>query len=166
MKRLLMPLLIAVIVIQLCVPVYMIANKYGILKNGEEFKFRVSPVDPYDAFRGRYVSLFSRQEVSGQGKYGVIAVAADGFAYISFISDNKPASGVYIKSKGHNWFSLPIDRYYMDEKFAPKAEALARRREPGEEAYVTVRVRNGELIISGLFIDGVAIEDIIKQLAP
>jgi uncharacterized membrane-anchored protein len=163
MKKLLIPALIVVIVIQLFTPTYMIANKYYILKTGEELKFRVNPVDPYDAFRGRYVSLYSRQEVSGQGRYGVIAVGADGFAYISSITDNKPVSSIYVKSRNRLWFSLPIERYYMDEKLAPRAEIITRQRIAGEEAYVTVRVKNGALIISGLFVDGVAIEDIIRN---
>lgn len=163
MKKYLMPALIIVILIQLLTPVYMIADKYVVLKTGEEFKFKVYPVDPYDAFRGRYVSLNARQETGGPGKYGVISVDADGFAYISSISGDKPASGAYVKSGGRSWFSLPIDRYYMDEKLAPKAEALTRQRENGEETYVTVRVKNGELIVSGLFINGVAIEKILAS---
>ena len=158
-----MPALIAAIILQLFVPVYMIIKKYDILNTGEEFRFRVNPVDPYDAFRGRYVRLYSRQEVYGNGKYGVIKVDADGFANITEITDEKPENAAYVKSDSRQWFSLPISRYYMDEKFAPKAESLVRQREPGIETYVTVRIKNGELVISGLFIDGVSIEDIIKN---
>ena len=165
MKKMLMPALIAVIVIQLFVPVYMIVNKYDILKTGEEFKFRVSPVDPYDAFRGRYVSLYPEQGQGsyGGGRYGVIAVGADGFARVSSVSDKKPASGAYVKSSDRFSFSLPVDRYYMNEKLAPEAEALVQQGEAGKEAYVTARVKNGGLIVTGLFIDGVAIEDIIRN---
>ena len=160
MKKLLLPALISIIAIQLFVPVYRTINKYYILKAGEELKFRVNPVDPYDAFRGRYVSILSRQEVSGNGKYGVVTVDSDGFAGIASISEKKPASGVYIKSNGRRRFSLPVSRYYMDEKLAPQAEKLTRQ--GGQEAYVTVRVKNGVLVISGLYINGIAIEDIIK----
>ena len=160
MKKFLMPALIAIIVIQLFVPVCRTINKYYILKVGEELKFRVNPVDPYDAFRGRYVSIFSRQEVSGNGKYGIVIVDSEGFARIASISDEKPVSGVYIKSNSSNNFSLPISRYYMDEKLASKAENLTRQ--GGQEAYVTVRVKNGVLVISGLYINGITIEDIIK----
>ncbi|MCL2702830.1 MAG: GDYXXLXY domain-containing protein [Defluviitaleaceae bacterium] len=163
MKKLLMPALIAVIIIQLLTPICMIANKYHILRTGEEFMFRVSPVDPYDAFRGRFVALNARQNVRGAGRYGVIDVDPDGFAFISRITDERPAFGAYVKSGSRSWFTLPIDRYYMEDRLAPRAELRAWRREPREEAYVTVRVRNGELIISGLFIDGIAIEDILRN---
>jgi uncharacterized membrane-anchored protein len=163
MKKWLMPALAAAIVIQLLVPIYMIADKYQVLRTGEEFRFRVNPVDPYDAFRGRYVRLGAWQSVrdSGSGRYGLIAVDADGFAYISLVTDERPATGAFVRSNNQSWFSLPIERYYMEERLAPRAEELAWRRAPGEEAYVTVRVKNGKLIISGLYIDGVAIEDII-----
>ena len=163
MKKPLMTALIALIIIQLFVPISRIVNKYNILKTGTEFKFRVNPVDPYDAFRGRYVSLNAPQELRDKGKYGVIAIDTDGFANIISISDEKPASGHYVTSINRKWFSLPIDRYYMDEKFAPKAERLTQRRAPGAEAYVTARVKNGNLVVSGLYIDGAAIEDIIMN---
>jgi len=163
MKKILMAALAALIIIQLFVPISGIIKKFNILKTGAEFKFKVYPVDPYDAFRGRYVSLNAQQRSNGSGKYGVIALDKDGFAEIIYISNNKPASGHYVTSIKRGWFTLPIDRYYMDEKFAPKAERLTQRREAGTEAYVTVRVKNGTLVVSGLYIDGVAIEDIIKQ---
>ena len=162
MKKLLMPAIIFAILLQLSVPTYMIFNKYNILKTGEEFRFRVSPVDPYDAFRGRYVSLNVRHDARGEGEYGVIEVAADGFANISFITNTKPAYGAYVKSDEPSWFSFPVDRYYMDEKLAPRAETLTQRIDSDRETYISVRVKKGALVISGLFIDGVAIEDIVK----
>jgi len=163
MKKILMAALAALIIIQLFVPISGIIKRFNVLKTGTEFKFKVYPVDPYDAFRGRYVSLNVQQRSNGKGKYGVIALDKDGFAVITSVSDNKPASGHYVTSIERGWFTLPIDRYYMDEKFAPKAERLTQRREADAEAYVTVRVKNGTLVVSGLYIDGVAIEDIIKQ---
>ena len=162
MKKFLMAALIALIIVQLFVPVSGTIKRYYTLRTGAEFKFRVNPVDPYDAFRGRYVSLNSRQDPGGRGKYGIITVNPDGFAVIGSLSDEKPASGSYVASAERGRFSMPIDRYYMDEKLAPQAEALTRRSEGGAEAYVTVRVKNGALVISGLYIDGIAIEDIIR----
>ena len=165
MKKLLLPALIAVIIIQLSVPVYMIFDKYDTLRTGEEFKFLVLPVDPYDAFRGRYVSLNLRQDILyGGGKYGLISVDSDGFAYIESITDEKPQTGAYIKSGSRDWFIIPVDRYYMDEKLAPMADSLTRQRDLDENAYVAVRVKNGKIVVSGLFIGGTAIEDIILNM--
>jgi uncharacterized membrane-anchored protein len=42
---------------QLGMPVWMIANREMTLRDGKQFRFRVAPVDPYDAFRGRFVAL-------------------------------------------------------------------------------------------------------------
>lgn len=165
MKKYLLPALIAVIVLQLLAPVYMIAEKYDVLRTGQEYKFKVAPVDPYDAFRGRFVWIRYDQNKmpDTNGKYGVIEVGEDGFARIGKITEEKPTDAVYVKSRSKRWFSMPIDRYYMDEKFAPRAEELTRRRTPGKEAYVTVRIKNGKLVVSGLFVDGVAIEKIIER---
>ena len=160
-KKLLITALIIVFAVQWCVPVYAIAHKYNILRTGEEFKFIVRPIDPADAFRGRYVSLNVQQDIWDFGEYGTLAVGEDGYAFVSSVTDKKPSSGPYVKSGGSYWFRLPISRYYMEENLAPRAEILVRNR--GEkEAYVTVRVKNGELVISGLFVDGVAIEDILR----
>jgi uncharacterized membrane-anchored protein len=49
--------LIILIAVQLSVPIYMIANKEYTLTYGKTFKFQTRPVDPYDAFRGKYVAL-------------------------------------------------------------------------------------------------------------
>ncbi len=165
MKKYLLPALVIMIVLQLFVPVYMIANKYDILRNGEEYKFKVAPVDPYDAFRGRYVWISYRlpQDIYWKGMYGEITVGEDGFAEISKITNAKPREGAYVVSKDKSHFTMPFDRYYMDERFAPRAERLTRSGSASENAYVTVRVKNGSLVVSGLYIDGVPIEDIIKK---
>jgi hypothetical protein len=109
MKKWVLYALCAVILIQLFVPAYMIYNKYDILRTGEEFMFRVNPIDPYDAFRGRYVALNARQSIRGNGRYGRITVGDDGFAYIDWITENRPASGAFVKSSSRDRFTLPIE---------------------------------------------------------
>ncbi|MCL2164762.1 MAG: hypothetical protein FWH55_10325 [Oscillospiraceae bacterium] len=51
----------------------------------------------------------------------------------------------------------------VEEKLAPKAEELVWRRDVERVAYVTVRAKNGELVVSGLYLDGVAIEDTLRN---
>ena len=164
MKKRLLTALALAIALQWALPSYMIYHRYDVLRSGEIFYFSVNPVDPYDAFRGRYVHLYSPQEVSGYGKYGLITVGADGFARVTAITDEKPASGPYVKSDGGSWFSLPINRYYMDEHLATKAEAYVQQSAADRETYVAVRVKNGDLVISGLYVDGVPIEEITAGL--
>ncbi len=165
MKKFLMPALISLIIVQLFIPTYMIANRYIILRTGQEYKFKVYPIDPYDAFRGRYVNLNVMGGIQGEGKYGVLNTDEKGYAFIEKISHEKPKNETYIKSNSSSsWFSMPIDRYYMDEKLAPQAEILTRPNGLSEnEVYVTTKIKNGKLVVSGLFINGMAIEDYIKN---
>jgi hypothetical protein len=52
----------------------------------------------------------------------------------------------------------------MEDKLAPRAEERAwRQRQTHEDVYVKVRVKNGNMVISGLYIDGVRIEDILRN---
>lgn len=164
MKKFLLPILIVVILIQLFIPANMIYQKYDIIKTGQEFKFRVNPIDPYDAFRGRYVSLNYGETfpMDRNGKHGSIVVGKDGFAKIDKISD-EPIGDIYVRSTRNDYFKMPIDRYYMDEKMAPQAETLIREQVTGKDTYITVRIKNGTLVITGLYIDGMPIEDIIKS---
>ena len=166
MKKFYMPALIVVIVIQLLAPLSMIANKYDIVKTGEEYRFKVNLYDPYDAFRGRYLALNVGDTVYGEGRYGVVSVDGDGYARVVSLTDKKPAGGAYIKSgTSKSWYELPIDRYYMEDRLAPEAEARMRNLPRNSEAYVTARVKNGNLVITGLYIDGVAIEDLLRSPA-
>ncbi|MCL2632748.1 MAG: GDYXXLXY domain-containing protein [Coriobacteriia bacterium] len=162
MKKLTVPALTLMIAVQLLTPAYMIYSRYDIQRTGEEYRFRVYPIDPYDAFRGKYVMLNVRTEVYGEGKYGIITVDSDGYAQVTTLTDIRPTNEPYITSSGNRWFSMPITRYYLDETIADEVEHLVWFQQPDEEAYVTVRVKNGEVVVTGLYIDGVAVEDIIR----
>lgn len=50
-------LLIVLFAIQLAIPGYMIFEQNQILTEGTAYKFKTRPIDPYDPFRGRYVTL-------------------------------------------------------------------------------------------------------------
>ena len=77
MKKTLLSVLIITILVQLFVPGYMIWGKYDVLKNGQEVKIKVAPIDPYDAFRGRYVSLwYIYQDIERYSPTPFFAVAA------------------------------------------------------------------------------------------
>lgn len=161
------------ILIQIALPVFVMAGRFNTLHRGEEFRLEVAPVDPYDAFRGRYVAIGLNQNVlseavkedNGHGLYGVLNTDARGFAYVERISVKKPLNEPYIKgSYKYGEFILPLDRYYMEEKAAPEAERLYWEN-AGKNAYITVRVKNGDAVISGLYLDGIKIEEYIKEKA-
>jgi len=164
--------LIMLVIAQLSVPSWMIASQENILNKGTQYKFKTVPVDPYDIFRGRFVALSTDQRSvqmrnsknidRGQIIYVTIANNSDGFAQVKSALLTKPANGDYIKTKvtykrGDTvHFNLPIDRYYMNEKKAPQAEALYRKSAGREkqDAYVEVRVLNGSALIEELYVGG------------
>ena len=180
-KKLIIGLFFGLILLQIVVPVSMIAKRESILKDGVSFRFKTAPVDPYDAFRGRYVALgVEANKVAkpqgvdlrrGQKVYAHIVVDENGFAKISQITTQKPKglpfliAKVSYPSENEVFLSLPIDRYYMEEKAAPRAEQVYRKHSvrDKQDAYVIVRVKDGFAVIEGLYIGGQRIEDVLKQ---
>lgn len=161
MKKAIFAVLIAIIIVQILVPSYMIWEKYDVLKTGEEVKVVVRPFDPYDAFRGRYVSLWYDDGLSYEeslGKYGILELDENGFATVKKVVKEKPEGVLYLTSKSDDYFYMPLDRYYMEENLAPKAEKML----SGEkEAYVTIRIKGDRSVLSGLYVDGQPIEEIL-----
>ncbi len=179
-KKLIFGLFFILMLLQLVVPFSMIIKREDVLKNGTQFRFKTAPVDPYDAFRGRYVALrLEAEKVNkpdklnlkfGQKIYASISVDENGFAYFSQLSTQRPQGGFYIDAKVDHfsandvYLALPIDRYYMEEKAAPEAERIYREhgRANKVDAYVIVKVKNGFAILEGLYIAGERIEEFIK----
>ena len=63
---------------QLAVPASLIWKRERTLRQGHVWKFRTAPVDPVDAFRGRYVALEFEAEGRGEGlEFGGVFVADD-----------------------------------------------------------------------------------------
>lgn len=165
MKKSLFSVLIITILVQIIVPVSMIWSKYDVMKNGEEVKIKVAPIDPYDAFRGRYVSLWYEDDLEyeqRQGKYGVLEIDKDGFATVKKVVKEPPKDELFLTSKDEDYFQIPLDRYYMEENLAPKAEEII----SGEkEAYVTIRIKGEKSVLSGLYVDGKPVEEILAKSA-
>lgn len=158
MKKLTLSLLLGYFVLQLAVPGYFVYRHYDTLRNGESYKFDVMPYDPYDPFRGRYVALASRLDLSGrEGQYAVLAKDSDGYAVITAWQEQRPESGQYVKNP-------KLDRYYMNEKQAPEAERIQRELDLEKNSlYLLVRVKQGNYVIQGLYINGIPIETYITQ---
>lgn len=180
MKPTLSLLLFSVLVcMQLFVSASMILKQETVLTKGLEYKLRSRPVDPYDALRGRYVRITydatainvpqTLQKNSSQQVYALLETDDEGFCVVKGISDEKPGGSNYLKvrlgptHKGKANVGWPFDRYYMEEFKAPRAETAYRSLETGSEAYTTVRIYEGTGVITGLYIDGVSIEEKIKN---
>ena len=168
--------------IQLCVPGFMIARREHTLSRGRAFKFKTAPVDPYDAYRGRYVALgFEAARVKdvppppgsrpGDRVYALIGEDEKGFAKVTSLTSSRPEGGFYVRAIFREEFQketlldLPFDRYYMEEEKAPLAEAAYRQHNWREVAdvYVVVRVSGSQAVIEELFIQGMPIGDFLAK---
>lgn len=167
--------------LQFAVPTAMIAKREHALAHGRIFKFRTAPVDPYDAFRGRFVALgFDQNSVGvpedsdfarGQKVYALLAEDADGFAYFTEVRRSRPDAGPYLSTKiqymsGPNaQIHLPFDRFYMDENEAPEAERAYRQNSArsNRNAYVQIRIEKGFGVIEDLYVDGTPIRDYLES---
>ena len=169
------------VLLQLAVPASMIAKRERVLREGQVFKFRTAPVDPYDAFRGRFVAL-SLEERSvplapgqdfqrGQKVYALLAQDADGFAHYAGLSRTRPETEPFLATRiqyvNHTnaFLHLPFDRFYMEESQAPAAEKAywEHSRRTNRTAYIQVRIQNGFGVIEDLYLDGTPIRQYLAQ---
>jgi uncharacterized membrane-anchored protein len=181
-RRLILIIVFAVVaVIQLAVPLSMIVKREIALRDGVAYKFRTEPVDPSDAFRGRYVALrieaaaFSATNTSefenSERVYARLDTDTNGFAHIMQVTRDRPANGDYIKTHvqyaygGHLTLECPFDRYYLPEQIAPEAERAYRghNTRTNRDSYVVVRVRSGFAVLEDLILDGQPIKDFVRE---
>jgi len=167
-------ILIPLMLIQLAVPGFMIFRQEQILQFGRVFKFKTAPVDPYDAFRGRFVSLqFALASDTGNVDYTYqnrtvwvrFGEDENGFAKIS--EESKiPLSGegVLMTTRRYGRLQLPFERYYMDEHKAPNAEAayFDNNRRNHQNVYAAVRILNGHAALEELYIDNKPILEFLR----
>jgi GDYXXLXY protein len=180
-------LYVMLVMVQLAVPASQIWRYEDILQTGHVYKFRTAPIDPYDAFRGRYVFLsFADTEapirpgdkLAGGPVYVELAEGEDGFAQFKQVSLEPPASGDYAqvdfhweegKDRNRCHFRMPFDRFFMEESAAPKAEEAYRdfgnrRGETQGDAYALVHVKRGIGVIEDVYIKNQPIREFIKTI--
>lgn len=169
---------------QIGVVLFQIMSYEKILKEGESFYFKVLPLDPYDPFRGRYVTLRFENATKapiaqGQSKenqslgYAILEhqEKLDSVKEITFI---KPQMGNFLEVNVKNnklrntqnntssmvYFSLPYDRFYMREDIAPKAEKVLRLRS-GVEVRAKLKVLNGKGVIEELLVGEIPLSEYV-----
>ncbi|MEZ4987381.1 MAG: GDYXXLXY domain-containing protein [Saprospiraceae bacterium] len=175
----------AMVLIQWLVPANMILGREKVLDKGTPYRFKVRPVDPYDPFRGRYMTLdfeanqFNTDTLSewmmGETVFVSLATDSIGFANIQDVTHEPPTDGSdYITAKLYysDWrdsFQLlqilyPFDRYYMEETKAPEAERIYREslRDSSQTAWALVHVYQGEAVLKDVLVNGVSITQLIE----
>lgn len=180
-KSRLLQILVIFSLIQLLVPILMIAKREHTLQHGTIVKFRTAPVDPYDAFRGRYVALnFESRSVAqdeqddfrdGEKIHAAIGTDDEGFAFFAGIAREPPETGPYLSTRisyvsGRSvHLRLPFDRFYMDEHEAPEAERAYQRHaaRTNRNAYIQVRIKDGFGVIEDLYVDNTPIREYLAR---
>lgn len=186
-SKLRLVLFVIVAFVQLAVAGGAIYTSELALRTGQAYRFRIQPVDPVDAFRGRYVAIrfaADRAPVSDDfevrhGKYVFVPIEidSDGYAVLGRAKLEPPPRGAYLRLRAgvvslddegrrHVWVSMPFGRFYMDEDLAPEAERAVWGGPQGRrEASVNVRIRNGVGVIEELYIDDLPIHDWLAEHA-
>ncbi len=149
-----------------------------ILQTGDELRLVTRPIDPYDFFRGRYVTLayevnrkrLKRKDFGitdwGGGKYYVSFTPDEkGNGAISAVSREKPASGIYLKCSitTGGRLKIPYSRFYMNEKLARPAENIMRRAGKDKRAVAVLKVRDGKAIIKDVEVEGKGLAAYVRE---
>lgn len=168
------PAFALVVAVQLAVPAAMIRAHELTLREGQVFKFRTQPVDPADAFRGRYVWLSLEPSAvrtpnavqwrRGRTAFAVLGPGTNGFAAVTRLERARPAGAPAVRvktrwadaKKGEVHIAWPgLERYYMPEDQAPAAEKAYQQHSvrTNQACHVTVRIRGAHVVIENLFIE-------------
>lgn len=158
----------------LATPISQIVKYERVLLKGRAYKFKTRPVDPVDAFRGRYVQLdfelrgrapSGMTDIYRHDAYAALGENAAGFAEVRELSETPPAQGDWVKVE-MLWFEdgsnrivhvqAPFSQFFMNEKLAPEAEKAYRQlnRRGTTNVWAVVRVLNGKGVIENLMFDG------------
>ncbi|MFA7230809.1 MAG: GDYXXLXY domain-containing protein [Victivallaceae bacterium] len=162
--------------VMLAVPLYMIMRAENIFNKGNVFTFKAAPVDPYDPFRGRYVSIRVEPDYvqtagqvdfkAGDELFATVKTGTDGMAFWADLNRTPPDEGDYVRVKfkynteGKSYIQPPFDRFYMNEKLAPEAEKTVRL---NSNCTIKVRILNGKAVIENVYIGDVSLRDYVLQ---
>lgn len=168
----------AIFIIQWLVPAMMIVGQEVVLDKGQEIKIECQPIDPYDPFRGRYVRIrlnltlpedmkLPDEFYEQQRVFAHLVADEEGFVEVSKITAEEPENVLYVRGNKPRWrnaFELGLDRYYMNEKLAPEAEKIVRNNiREDSTVWASLKVWQGRAVLTGIFVDGVPIEDLARK---
>ncbi len=178
------PAFAALCVVFLSIPASMIWQQERILKEGVRYRFRLEPVDPADAFRGRYLELnlnvppFPGTDTTlqyDQKLYVSLGRDQSGLGQFKSLHKTPPTGADYLAvrfgyASEHEVFVLLEDetrRYYLNEKLAPLAdkfyaELLARTQPDTSLVTLDLRVLKGKGLIEQVYFEDIPVEEYIR----
>lgn len=178
-----------VMLLYLWFPFQMINSSQEVLQKGNLYRFKPEPVDPYDAFRGRYVELnfltkaFTvspslKMPDPEQKVYVSLGKDSLGYAFFDQIHYDPPGEKDYIEttisySNGRELhINIPenMQRFYLNEELAPQAEKvyreLARENRNADTiaVYLDVRVLEGTVVMEELYFRDLPVGEYLREL--
>lgn len=174
-KKISLYVMIAVIMIQLCVPSgFVFYDSYSsslIEKNGEEFIISVDTIYPE-----RDGLLIVKDRVNRQKKYFILENHTSGYTMTQW-SDTLPENASYIESEIDRYgrYTFPKMHFRCNEKYDLQNITFIKQstdeKKPPEdgfvfyrEAKVKINVYNGRFTVTELYIDDIPSEEFFKQL--
>lgn len=176
---------VLVMIAYLFVPISAIFNQEKILSSGETYKFLPAPVDPYDAFRGKFIWLnipppvFDLEEElrlkRGQKVYVHLERDTAGYTEYTGFTTNRPEGNNYLQTnisriiEDRVWLKTPesLTKFYLNEKLAPLAERKYRElrleRRDTSRVEIDVKVYKGKALIDNLYFDQEPILDFLRK---
>ena len=182
-KKLLFVFFGIMVIAQLWVPASMIFQNTKVLQDGEEFHFKLQPIDPTDPFRGEYIILNFMDdgyfEVDSSEEwhyettvYAIIKNNEEGYAYVADVQKKAPQDlsnylVLPIESAYGNslYFNYPFDRFYMSENKAKKTEDLyfETLRDSTSTNYAVVSIKNGKAVLKDVQVNGISLVDLVGE---
>ncbi len=156
------------------------------------YRFKAGIVDPYDPFRGRYVSLNplpneiilkeKKKFKNGAYIYAVLSNDKQGIATVLDLVQSPVANMNCLKIRFYDYMNpsnykdktggmiyrirLPFDRFYLNENLAPKAEKIVTEitRQNDGECIIKVKIySDGNYAVEDLEINGRSIREYLKD---
>ena len=168
-------------VLQWAAPLMQISGYEKVIAEGALFSFRCEAPDPYDMLRGRFLAVRAMPDSfdsmndskfeGGEPLYAMMETGADGLAIIKSLTREPPATGSFVKVKckytsgGRVPIEWPFDRFYLNEKVAPKADEWYRKNVRTPSAVTAeVRVLNGKAVLVDLKLEGRSFKQILSEM--
>ena len=162
--------------VQLAVPGYLVLRHEDTFATGKIHRFETAPVDPYDPFSGRYVTLNLKtgRSVAGTGTFrrgeqvfAVLQINPQGFSEIVSVQRNPPLGKDYFTTTvgAYGQLEIPFTRFYMEESLAPRAEEAYRKmsRVGNKSCWIEVKIKNGRSMLTNLYLDEQPVHEYLKK---
>lgn len=182
-KHTLIIVFILMLLAQLFVPAKMILDREDVIKTGAVYKFKTSPVDPNDPFRGKYITLSydansydiidDTDWETNDEVYVEFITDIYGYARIESVSKEEPihtnfylkTTVDYVTQNRKISIDYPFNRYYMEESKAYEAERtyVKTQIDTTKTTYALVHIKNGSAVLTDVLINEVPIREIVKR---